>query len=51
MHWEDLPKVTHNEDAIREYEHGENKRIAKYLGRAAWIALPIALLILWLLHG
>jgi len=39
VHWENLPKVTRNEDAIREYEREESKRIAKTLKRAAWIAL------------
>ena len=49
MHWEKLPKVVHNEDAVREYEQEESKRIAKLLKRAVWIALPVALLIGWLL--
>jgi len=39
VHWENLPKATHNEDAIREYEREESKRIVKLLKRAAWIAL------------
>jgi hypothetical protein len=49
MHWENLPKVTHNEDAIREYEQEESQRIAKWLKRAVWFALPIALVIVWLI--
>ena len=51
MHWENLPKVTHNEDAVREYEREENRRFAKLLKRAAWITLPVALLIAWFLRG
>lgn len=50
MHWENLPKVVHNEDAIREYERGESKRIAALLRRAAWIVIPVALAILWFLN-
>ncbi len=49
MHWEKLPKVTHNEDAIREYEREESKQIMKSLKRAAWIILPVALVIAWFL--
>ena len=49
MHWEKLPKVIHNEDAIREYEHEESKQITKSLKRAAWIILPVALVIVWFL--
>jgi hypothetical protein len=47
MHWEKLPKVVRNEDAIREYEREESKRLAKLLKRFVWIALPVALLIGW----
>ena len=49
MHWEQPPNVVHNEDAVREYEREESKRLAKLLKRAAWIALPVALLIGWFL--
>jgi len=49
MYWETLPKVTHNEDAIREYEHAESRRIGKWLKRFTLLALPLALLIFWLL--
>lgn len=51
MHWDELPKVKHNEEAAREYEREENKRIAIALKRAAWIILPVALLIAWLLRS
>jgi len=47
MHWENPPKTTHNEDAIRDSEREESKRIANYLKQAAWIAIPVSLLILW----
>jgi len=50
MHWENLPKVTHNEDAIREYEREESKKIAKWLKRLALFVFPVVLLILWVLH-
>lgn len=50
MHWENLPKVVHNEDAIREYEREESQRIAKLLKRAAWIVIPMALAIIWFLN-
>lgn len=49
MHWEKLPQVVHNEDAVREYEQEESKQIAKSLKRAAWIILPIVLVLCWLL--
>ncbi|MCI0555719.1 MAG: hypothetical protein L0287_32635 [Anaerolineae bacterium] len=49
MHWENLPKVTHNEDAIREFERVESKRIEKWLKRFALLVLPLVLLILWIL--
>jgi hypothetical protein len=47
MHWEKLPEVKHNEDASRDYEREESKRIAKLVKRAIWIALPLAVLITW----
>ena len=50
MHWENLPKVTHNEDAIREYERAESEKIGKFLKRFSLLALPVSLLILWVLQ-
>jgi len=47
MHFDFLPKVTHNEDAVREYEREENHRIRRWLKRLV-IALPFILLIVWL---
>jgi hypothetical protein len=49
MHWEKLPKVTHNEDAVRAYEREENQQIVRVLKRAGWIILPVALVIAWFL--
>ncbi len=48
MHFDFLPKVTHNGDAIREYERGENQRIKRWLKRLAFF-LPAVLLLAWLL--
>ena len=31
MHFDFLPKVTHNEDAIREHERQESRRIRRWL--------------------
>jgi hypothetical protein len=50
MHWEKLPKVEHNEDAVREYERDESKRIAVLLKHVAWIVIPVALAIIWFLN-
>ncbi len=47
MHFDFLPKVTHNEDAIREYEREENRRIKRWLKRLTLLA-PIILLLAWL---
>ena len=47
MHFDFLPKVTHNEEAIRELERAENRRIRRWLRRLI-IALPLILLIVWL---
>ncbi len=47
MHFDFLPKVTHNEDAIRELERQESRRIARWLKRIL-IPLPIVLLLIWL---
>jgi hypothetical protein len=47
MHFDFLPKVTHNEDAIREHERRESRRIARLLKRLV-IVLPFILLIAWL---
>ncbi len=48
MHFDFLPKVTHNEDAIREYERGENQRIKRWLKRLA-LLIPFILFLIWLL--
>ncbi len=48
MHFDFLPKVTHNEDAIREYERRENQRIKRWLKRLA-LLIPLILLIAWFL--
>ena len=48
MHWEDLPKVTHNEEEIRAYEQEESKRITKRLKKLALVIVPIILFLLWL---
>ncbi|HUI89298.1 MAG TPA: hypothetical protein VLX61_11315 [Anaerolineales bacterium] len=49
MHWEKLPKVTHNEDEIREYERQESRRINHHLRGLIYIALPLlVLLIVWI---
>ena len=50
MHWENLPKVTHNEDAVREYEQMESRRIGKFLKKLAFLVLPVILLLIWLLQ-
>jgi len=50
MHFDFLPKVTHNEDVIREYERVENKRIGRWIKRVVVIALPVILLIVWIIH-
>jgi len=50
MHWEFLPKVTHNEDAIREYEREESNIIGKWLRRLALFVLPVVLVIIWILR-
>lgn len=48
MHWYHLPKVIRNADAIREYEHGESKRIGRYVKRFVFIALLMILLfVVW----
>jgi hypothetical protein len=46
MHFDFLPKSTHNEDAIREYEHEESRRIKRWLKRL-FILLPLILLLAW----
>ncbi len=48
MHFDFLPKVTHNEDAIRELEREENQRIKRWLKRLA-LLIPAILLLAWLL--
>jgi hypothetical protein len=46
MHFDFLPKVIHNEDAIRELERQENLRIRRWLRRVL-IALPIIAALVW----
>ena len=48
MHWYHLPKVKHNEDAVREYERGESQRLGRWV-KCLVIALPFTLLIGWLI--
>jgi hypothetical protein len=48
MHWYHLPKVKHNEDAVREYERGESQKLGGWIKRLV-IALPFILLVLWLI--
>ena len=48
MHWEVLPKVTHNPDAVREYERQESRRIGRTIRRLLLIVVPSALiLVVW----
>ena len=47
MHFDFLPKVTHNEDAVREYERDENSRIRRWLIRLV-IFLPLVGFLVWL---
>ena len=47
MHFDFLPKVTHNEDAVREYERQENLRIRRWLKRTV-ATVPLILLLVWL---
>jgi hypothetical protein len=48
MHFDFLPKVIHNEDAIRDYEREENRRLKL---RIKWLifAIPVVLVIVWLI--
>lgn len=48
MHWEFLPKVIHNKEAIREYEREESRRLGRWL-KFLIAGLPILLIILWFL--
>ncbi len=48
MHFDFLPRVTHNEEAIREYERAENQRIKRWLKRLA-LLVPLILLLAWLI--
>src|SRR5512142_1303623 len=48
MHFDLLPKVIHNQDAIREYERGENQRIRRRLKRSALLG-PVILILAWLI--
>ena len=45
MHWEVLPKVIHNPDAVREYERQESRRIGRHIRRILLIAVPIVLIL------
>ena len=47
MHFDFLPKVTHNDDAIRQYEQEESRRIKRWLKRLL-ILLPVILILAWL---
>ena len=47
MHFDFLPKVTHNEDVIREYERGEGKKIVRWVKRLI-VVIPVILLIILL---
>ena len=49
MHWEDLPRVNHNEDAVREYERTESQALGRWIKRAAFVLVPLAALIAWFL--
>jgi hypothetical protein len=46
MHFDTLPKDTRNEDAIREYEQAENRRIRRWLFRVL-LLLPLIGLLTW----
>jgi hypothetical protein len=48
MHWFHIPRVIHNEDAIREYERAESRRIGRLL-RWLLLGLPLIVLGAWLL--
>ncbi|MFZ1041139.1 MAG: hypothetical protein WCA79_18195 [Anaerolineales bacterium] len=40
--------MKHNEDAVREYEHGESQKLERRIKRLV-VALPFILLIGWLI--
>jgi hypothetical protein len=48
MHWFHVDKTIHNEQAVREYEREESRRIGRWL-RWGWLLVPILLAALWLL--
>ncbi len=53
MHWFELPKDKRNEDAIRDYEREESRKIAGWLKRFPVIAFPLVLfiaIIVWFLN-
>ena len=50
MHWFHLPKVTHNEDAIREYELRESQKLGRWIKGIVIIGLPVILLVIWLIR-
>ena len=50
MHWYHIHKKTYNEDAIREYERAESRKIGKWIKRLLLVAIPVTLLIIWLIY-
>ncbi|HUH97178.1 MAG TPA: hypothetical protein VLZ89_07465 [Anaerolineales bacterium] len=48
MHWFHIPKKIHNENAIREYEREESRKLGRWI---KWLVLPVLLILLaiWLL--
>jgi hypothetical protein len=49
MHFDFLPKVIHNEDAIREYEREESGRVKRWVKRFVLAAIPVLVLVAWLI--
>jgi hypothetical protein len=49
MHFDFPPKVVHNENAIREYEREENKRVGRWIKWLVLILLPVIFIAGWLL--
>ena len=50
MHWYHIHKTIHNEDAIREYEREESRRLGRWIKRLLFAAIPLILLILWFIY-
>ena len=46
MHFDFLPKVIHNEDAIREYEREQNSKIKLWI-KLLVLAIPLVVLVAW----